>query len=92
MSVKAGDRVPQGSFLHMTPEGPAPITTDEIFKGRKVVLFSVPGAFTPTCSSKHLPGFLEQYEAFKAKGVDAIACLAVNDVFVMEAWAKSKGA
>jgi peroxiredoxin len=92
MSVKAGDRVPQGSFLHMTPEGPAPITTDEIFKGRKVVLFSVPGAFTPTCSNKHLPGFLEQYEAFKAKGVDAIACLAVNDVFVMEAWAKTKGA
>jgi peroxiredoxin len=92
MSVRAGDRLPEGSFLHMTAEGPAPITTEEIFKGRKVVLFSVPGAFTPTCSNKHLPGFLEQYEAFKAKGVDAVACMAVNDVFVMDAWGKSKGA
>ena len=92
MSVKAGDRLPQGSFIHMTAEGPAPITTDEIFKGKKVVLFSVPGAFTPTCSNKHLPGFVEQYEAFKAKGVDAVACMAVNDVFVLEAWAKTKGA
>jgi len=92
MSVKAGDRLPAGSFLHMTAEGPAPITTEEIFKGRKVVLFSVPGAFTPTCSNKHLPGFLEQYEAFKAKGVDAVACMAVNDVFVMDAWGKAKGA
>jgi len=92
MSVKAGDRVPQGSFLRMTPEGPAPITTDEVFKGKKVVLFSVPGAFTPTCSNKHLPGFVEQYEAFKAKGVDAVACMAVNDVFVLDAWAKAKGA
>jgi peroxiredoxin len=92
MSVKAGDRLPQGSFMHMTAEGPAPITTDEVFKGKKVVLFSIPGAFTPTCSNKHLPGFVEQYEAFKAKGVDTIACMAVNDVFVMEAWAKTKGA
>jgi len=92
MSVKAGDRLPQGSFLHMTAEGPAPITTDEIFKGKKVVLFSVPGAFTPTCSNKHLPGFVEQYEAFKAKGVDSVACMAVNDVFVMDAWGKAKGA
>jgi peroxiredoxin len=92
MSIKTGDRLPEGSFMRMTLSGPAPITTDEIFKGKKVVLFSVPGAFTPTCSNQHLPGYVEKAEEFKAKGVDTIACVAVNDVFVMDAWGKAKGA
>ena len=92
MAIQKGERLPQGTFMHMTSEGPKPMTTDEIFKGRKVVLFSVPGAFTPTCSNQHLPGFVEQVEQFKAKGVDAVACMAVNDPFVMDAWARSKGA
>jgi peroxiredoxin len=73
----------------MTKDGPKDVSTDELFKGKKVVLFSVPGAFTPTCDAKHLPGFLQQAEALKAKGVDTIACMAVNDVFVMNAWGKS---
>ncbi len=92
MAIQKGERLPQGTFMHMTPEGPKPITTGEIFEGKKVVLFSVPGAFTPTCSNQHLPGFVEQVEQFKAKGVDAVACMAVNDPFVMDAWARSKGA
>jgi peroxiredoxin len=78
--------------MTMSASGPAPLSTDEVFKGKKVVLFSVPGAFTPTCSNKHLPGYLEQYAEFKKKGVDTIACLAVNDAFVMDAWGKAKGA
>src|SRR5690606_32735292 len=68
--------------------GPKPVTTDEIFKGRKVVMFAVPGAFTPTCSAKHLPGFVENHAALKAKGVDEVVCLAVNDAFVMGAWSR----
>jgi peroxiredoxin len=76
----------------MGPQGPAAKTTDEIFKGKKVVLFAVPGAFTPTCSNNHLPGFLKNADAMKAKGIDAIAVTGVNDVFVMEAWKKSTGA
>jgi peroxiredoxin len=76
----------------MTDTGPEPISTHELFSGKKVVLFSVPGAFTPTCSAKHLPGFVEHAEAILARGVDTIACMAVNDVFVMHAWGKSAGA
>jgi peroxiredoxin len=89
MTIKAGDRMPSGTLKTMTKDGPKDVSTDELFKGKKVVLFSVPGAFTPTCDAKHLPGFVQQAEALKAKGVDTIACMAVNDVFVMNAWGKS---
>jgi peroxiredoxin len=89
MAIKAGDRMPSGTLKTMTAEGPKDVTTDELFKGKKVVLFSVPGAFTPTCSAKHLPGFVEQADAIRARGVDTIACMAVNDAFVMGAWGKS---
>lgn len=92
VTIKAGDKMPQGGFAVMTGEGPGGMTTDDLFNGKKVVLFSVPGAFTPTCSAKHLPGFVEQAGALKAKGVDTIACMSVNDVFVMDAWGKSAGA
>src|ERR1700685_1148134 len=92
MATKVGDRVPNGSFMVMTADGPKPQTTDELFKGKKVVLFAVPGAFTPTCNNNHLPGFLKNADALKAKGVDGIAVTGVNDVFVMEAWKKSTGA
>lgn len=92
MTIKVGDKMPEGGFAVMTSEGPGGLTTAELFGGKKVVLFSVPGAFTPTCSAKHLPGFVEQAAALKAKGVDTIACLSVNDVFVMDAWGKSAGA
>jgi len=88
--VKIGDRIPAMKLMTPTPEGPREIDTGALFAGKTVVLFAVPGAFTPTCSIKHLPGFLQQYEALKAKGVDEIVCLAVNDVFVMDAWAKSQ--
>ncbi|HEX5419902.1 MAG TPA: peroxiredoxin, partial [Gammaproteobacteria bacterium] len=88
MTIKAGDEMPQGKFTVMGADGPQPLSTDELFKGKKVVLFSVPGAFTPTCSMKHLPGFVEKADELKAKGVDTIACLAVNDPFVMGAWGK----
>lgn len=90
MTIKVGDTIPKMKLMTPTPEGPREIGTEEIFKGRKVVMFAVPGAFTPTCSIKHLPGFVEQAEAIKAKGVDAIVCMAVNDVFVLEAWAKDQ--
>src|ERR1700745_3012832 len=92
MAIKVGDRVPNGSFTVMTGDGPKPLTTDEVFKGKKVVLFAVPGAFTPTCHKNHLPGFLNNADAIKAKGVDAIAVTAVNDVFVMTEWKKASGA
>ena len=92
MAVKVGDKVPSGSFGVMKGEGPGSISTDELFNGKKVVVFSVPGAFTPTCSKTHLPGFVKNAGAIKAKGIDTIACLAVNDVFVMDAWGKSSGA
>ena len=88
MAIKAGDKMPAGKFKVMTKDGPQDLTTDELFKGKKVVLFSVPGAFTPTCDAKHLPGFVEKAADIKAKGVDTIACMAVNDVFVMGAWGK----
>jgi len=91
MAIKAGDRMPSGSLKTMTKDGIKDLSTDELFKGRKVVLFSVPGAFTPTCDAKHLPGFVELAGQIKAKGVDTIACMAVNDVFVMNAWGKSSG-
>jgi peroxiredoxin len=91
MAIKTGERMPSGVLKTMTPEGPKDITTDELFRGKKVVLFSVPGAFTPTCDAKHLPGFVQLADQMRAKGVDAIACLAVNDVFVMNAWGKASG-
>jgi peroxiredoxin len=91
MAIKIGDRVPSGSFTVMTAEGPKPLTTDELFKGKKVVLFAVPGAFTPTCHRNHLPGFVKNAAAIKAKGVDTIAVTGVNDVFVMDAWKKASG-
>src|ERR1700761_8490205 len=89
MAIKAGERLPPGTLKTMTKDGPKDITTDELFKGKKVVLFSVPGAFTPTCDAKHLPGFVQMADQILAKGVDTIACMAVNDVFVMSAWGKS---
>jgi glutaredoxin/glutathione-dependent peroxiredoxin len=92
MSIKVGDKVPSGSFGVMGSEGPGAMSTDELFSGKRVVLFGVPGAFTPTCSKTHLPGFVENTAALKAKNVDTIACLSVNDVFVMDAWSKSAGA
>ena len=88
MTIKAGERMPSGKLKTMTADGPRDISTDDLFKGKKVVLFSVPGAFTPTCDAKHLPGFLQNADQLKAKGVDTIACMAVNDVFVMNAWGK----
>ncbi|MBV9636712.1 MAG: peroxiredoxin [Methylobacteriaceae bacterium] len=91
MAIKVGDRLPQATFRVMTANGPAPKTTDEIFAGKKVVLFAVPGAFTPTCHRNHLPGFLEKADAIKAKGIDAIAVTGVNDVFVMDAWSRATG-
>ena len=91
MTIKAGDRMPAGTFKRMTKDGPANVTTDELFKGKTVVLFSVPGAFTPTCDAKHLPGFVQLADQIRAKGVDTIACMAVNDVFVMNAWGKASG-
>ena len=91
MAVKEGDKIPSGTFKVMTADGPKDVTTDELFGGKTVALFSVPGAFTPTCSAKHLPGFVQNADALKAKGVDTIACTAANDVFVMNAWGKDQG-
>jgi peroxiredoxin len=91
MTIKVGDTLPQANFMTFTDEGPKPITSDEVFKGKTVALFAVPGAFTPTCSAKHLPGFKQHAGEVKAKGVDLIACLSVNDVFVMKAWAEDQG-
>jgi len=88
MTIKVGDRIPNGT-LSVMKDGVQPVTTDDIFKGKKVVLFSVPGAFTPTCSAKHLPGYVEKFAEFRQHGVD-VACLAVNDAFVMGAWAKDQ--
>jgi glutaredoxin/glutathione-dependent peroxiredoxin len=90
MTIKVGDRVPSASLKHMTADGMQTITTDQLFKGKKVVLFALPGAFTPTCSAKHLPGFVQNADTIKAKGVDTIACLSVNDAFVMNAWGKDQ--
>ena len=88
MTIAVGDTIPSTTLMHMTEAGPRPITTDELFKGKKVVLFALPGAFTPTCSNKHVPGFVQHADALKTKGVDTIACLSVNDAFVMGAWGR----
>ncbi len=92
MPIKPGDKVPFVTLTHMTADGPKPITTDELFKGKKVVLFALPGAFTPTCSASHLPGFVVNADKIKAKGVDEVVCLSVNDAFVMDAWGKTQNA
>jgi len=92
MTIKAGEPLPQTTFTKMTENGPEAVDSAEFFKGRKVALFSVPGAFTPTCSAKHLPGYIEKAAELKAKGIDEIACTAVNDAFVMGAWGNSASA
>ena len=91
MTIKVGDKLPSATFMTMSAEGPKPMSSDELFAGKKVALFAVPGAFTPTCSAKHLPGFKEKAADLKAKGVETIACVSVNDVFVMGAWGKDQG-
>jgi peroxiredoxin (alkyl hydroperoxide reductase subunit C) len=91
MTIKPGDSIPSAKLTQATAEGPKEVSTEELFGGKTVVLFGVPGAFTPTCSAKHLPGFVTQADALKAKGVDTIACMSVNDAFVMGAWAKDQG-
>jgi peroxiredoxin len=88
MTIQVGERLPSGKLKTMTPDGPRDVSTDDLFKGKKVILFAVPGAFTPTCDAKHLPGFVENAQGLKGKGIDTIACLSVNDVFVMNAWGK----
>lgn len=90
MMIKVGDTLPLMKLMTATPEGPKEVTTESLFQGKKVVMFATPGAFTPTCSAKHLPGFVQQADALMAKGIDAIVCMAVNDPFVMEAWAKDQ--
>jgi len=90
MSVKVGDKVPSAKMKQMSAEGPKDVSTDDFFKGKKVALFAVPGAFTPTCSAKHLPGFVEKAAELKKKGIDTIACVSVNDAFVMDAWGKAQ--
>jgi len=91
MVVSVGDRVPEATLVKVTEAGPEPVSTADFFRGRTVALFAVPGAFTPTCSAKHLPGFVEHAEALKAKGIDEIACVSVNDAFVMGAWGQASG-
>jgi peroxiredoxin len=91
MTIQPGDKIPAVKIMQATAEGPREVDTGELFAGKTAVLFGVPGAFTPTCSAKHLPGFVQQAEALKAKGVELIACMAVNDAFVMAAWAKDQG-
>jgi peroxiredoxin len=92
MTIKVGEHIPEMTLIQATADGPQPIETADFFGGRKIALFSVPGAFTPTCSARHLPGFVDKAEELKAKGVDEVTCVAVNDAFVMAAWAKSAGA
>jgi peroxiredoxin len=92
MSIQVGDTMPEGRLNIMKADGPGSVSAKELFDGKKVVLFSVPGAFTPTCSRDHLPGFVEKADEIKAKGVDTVACMAVNDAFVMDAWGKQAGA
>ena len=91
MTIKVGDKIPSATLMEMQDGKPAPVSTDSFFAGKKVALFALPGAFTPTCSAKHVPGFVKAHDALKAKGVDAIACVSVNDAFVMGAWAKDQG-
>ena len=90
MTIKAGDKIPSATLMEMQDGKPTPVKTDEFFAGKKVALFALPGAFTPTCSAKHVPGFVANYDALKAKGVSEIACLSVNDAFVMGAWGKDQ--
>jgi len=92
MSINIGDKIPSTSLTTMTADGPKPITTDEIFSGKKVVLFAVPGAFTPGCSNTHMPGYVVHVDEIKSKGVDTVACVSVNDAFVMGAWGKDQNA
>src|SRR5215217_8579729 len=91
MPIQSGETIPSMKLTESTPDGPKQTSTDELFGGKTVVLFGVPGAFTPTCSAKHLPGFVQHYDALKAKGADVVACMAVNDAFVMGAWGKDQG-
>ena len=91
MTIKVGDKVPAATFTTFGPDGPGPLTTDQLLAGKKVAIFAVPGAFTPTCSAKHLPSFKQHADDLKAKGVDTIACVSVNDVFVMKAWGENQG-
>jgi len=91
MTIQVGDSIPSAKLMQGTAEGPKEISTEELFGGKTVVLFGVPGAFTPTCSAKHLPGYVQNYDALKAKGADVVACMAVNDAFVMGAWGKDQG-
>jgi peroxiredoxin len=90
MSIKVGDKIPSATLMQMKDGGPKPVKTDDLFAGKKVVVFALPGAFTPTCSAKHLPSFVQNADAIKAKGVDAIACVSVNDAFVMGAWGEQQ--
>jgi peroxiredoxin (alkyl hydroperoxide reductase subunit C) len=90
MTIKAGDAIPSAKLMQGTPDGPKEVSTEELFRGKTVVLFGVPGAFTPTCSAKHLPSFVQNIDQLKAKGVDVVACMAVNDAFVMNAWGKDQ--
>jgi peroxiredoxin len=92
MPIKVGDRLPEATFTTMSAEGPKPMTTGEVFGGKKVALFAVPGAYTPTCHKTHMPGFVQNYEELKKKGFDLVACTAVNDIFVLTNWAKDSGA
>lgn len=92
MTIAQGDKIPESTLTQLTEAGPRPLTTTELFAGKKVVLFAVPGAFTPTCTARHLPGYIERHADFVAKGVDTVACVAVNDAFVMGAWGKSQEA
>src|SRR6202035_1015547 len=90
MTIRVGDKIPQSTFKYLSPEGPKEISSDELFRGKKVALFAVPGAFTPACSQRHLPGFADRASDLKAKGVDEIACVAVNDAAVLDAWGKQQ--
>ena len=92
MTIKVGEKLPAATFMEMKDGKPTPVSSDEIFKGKTVALFALPGAFTPTCSAKHVPGYVQNHDALKAKGVDSIACVSVNDAFVMGAWGKDQNA
>jgi peroxiredoxin len=92
MTIQAGEKIPTATLMRMQDGKPTPISTDEIFTGKTVALFALPGAFTPTCSAKHVPGYVQNYDALRSKGVDSIVCVSVNDAFVMGAWGKDQGA